>query len=231
MKATVYNTKGTETANIDLPAAVFEQKWNADLVHEVVTSMMANARTSTANTKGRGEVRGGGKKPWKQKGTGRARHGSRRSPIWRGGGMTHGPLSEKNYTKKINKNARAKALGVVLSKKFADGEIVFIDALTFSEPKTKEARAIVLALSGIKGVESLANKRKNAALIVIPGKNVNAEKSFMNFGNMAVAQARDINPVEILSHKYLIMVEPAASVEILETRLSGKKAAKNNVKK
>ncbi len=231
MKATIYTTKGTEAGTIELPASVFEQKWNADLVHEVVTSMMANARTGTASTKGRGEVRGGGKKPWKQKGTGRARHGSRRSPIWRGGGMTHGPLAEKNYGKKINKNARAKALGVALSKKFADGEVVFVENFAFEAPKAKDARTAILSLSGIKGVEALATKRKNAALIVIAGKDVNTEKSFKNFGNIVVAQARDINPVEVLAHKYVVVVDPHTAVGVLETRLGGKKAAKNNVKK
>jgi len=222
MKATLYTKVGKEASQIELPGNVFNQKWNADLVHEVVTSMMSNARTSTADTKGRGDVRGGGKKPWKQKGTGRARHGSSRSPIWRGGGVTHGPLTEKNYTKKINKNARAKALAVVLSKKFADNEIIFVDTLGFTEPKAKDARAVLIALSSIKGVESLKTKRKNAALIVMSGKDVATEKSFRNFGNVVVAQVRDINPVELLTHKYIIVLAPEVSLKILETRVQGK---------
>lgn len=226
MKATVYTTKGVEKSTIEVPEAVFAQKWNADLVHEVVTSMMSNARASIADTKGRGEVRGGGKKPWKQKGTGRARHGSSRSPIWRGGGVAHGPLSEKDYSKKINRNARAKALGVALSKKFADGEVVFLDTFTFAAPKTKEAREVVVSLATIKGVEALKNKRKNAALIVTAGKDAHTEKSFQNFGNIAVAQARDINPVEVLKYKYVIIANPDASVKTLETRVQGKKAVK-----
>lgn len=224
MKATLYTKKGVEASQIELPESVFNQAWNADLVHEVVTSMMSNARTSTADTKGRGDVRGGGKKPWKQKGTGRARHGSRRSPIWRGGGVTHGPLAEKNYTKKINRNARAKALGVVLSKKFADQEVLFVDSLGLLEPKAKEAREVLIALSSIKGIESLKNKRKNAALIVTSGKDVATEKSFQNFGNIVVAQARDINPVEILTHKYVIVLAPEASLATLATRVMGKTA-------
>src|ERR1035437_10040489 len=96
-EATIYNQKGGEAGKIELPAKVFAAKWRADLVHQVVEGMRSNKRSGTADTKDRGEVRGGGKKPWKQKGTGRARHGSTRSPIWVGGGVTHGPLAEKNY--------------------------------------------------------------------------------------------------------------------------------------
>ncbi len=223
MKATIYNAQGKETASVELPEAVFAQKWNADLVHEVVTSMQSNARTSTADAKGRGEVRGGGKKPWKQKGTGRARHGSSRSPIWKGGGVAHGPTSEKDYSKKINRNVRAKALAVVLSKKFADGEMLFVDSFGFTEPKTKSAKGVVLALSQVKGAETLATKRKNAAVVVVPARDANTEKSFHNFGNIAVVQAKDLNPVELLQHKFVIVAAPEASVGVLTTRVAGKK--------
>jgi large subunit ribosomal protein L4 len=201
MKATIYTTKGTEAGSFELPEAVFGAKWNADLIHEV--------------------VRGGGKKPWKQKGTGRARHGSRRSPIWRGGGTTHGPLAEKDYSKKINKNARAKALAVALSKKFADGEVLLVDALSFTAPKAKDARAALVGLSAVKGAASLATKRKNAALVVLPARNEHAEKSFRNFGNVEVAHAKDINPVEVLGHKYVVIADPKASVAVLATRVGG----------
>ncbi len=226
MKATIYNTKGKEVSTIEVPESVFGAKWNADLVHEVVTSMMSNARAGTADAKGRGEVRGGGRKPWKQKGTGRARHGSRRSPIWRGGGVTHGPLAEKDYSKKINRTARAKALGVALSKKFADGEIVLLDTFGFAEPKTKEAKLVLAALSGIKGVETLATKRKNAALVVTSAREINTEKSFQNFGNIVVSQVKDINPVEVLSHKFVIFTSPEAAIAQLAVRMAGKTSSK-----
>jgi large subunit ribosomal protein L4 len=156
--STLYSMAGKEMGTVDLPQEIFGINFNADLVHQVVTSMMANARTGTADSKGRGEVRGGGKKPWKQKGTGRARHGSSRSPIWKGGGVTHGPLAEKNYKKKINKKMRAKALFMVLGSKLKEGNILFVDSLDFTTAKTKDAAKTFKTLSGIKGFERLAGK-------------------------------------------------------------------------
>ncbi len=117
MESKIYNTSGKSVGNIKLPEGIFGLKWNADLVHEVVRLMNSNSRTAIAHTKTRGEVRGGGKKPWKQKGTGRARHGSSRSPIWVGGGVTHGPRNDKNFDRKINKKAKTKALFTILSRK------------------------------------------------------------------------------------------------------------------
>lgn len=223
MDAKIYDVKGKETGKISLPEAVFGQKWNANLVHEVVVSMQSNARAGTAHTKFRGEVAGGGKKPWKQKGTGRARHGSSRSPIWVGGGVAHGPRTEKDYSKKINKNVRSKALAVVLSKKNADGMMVFVDTLGLSKPSAKEARAAIDALGVV--AKDLPIKRKNAALIVLSGRDANAEKSFQNFGNVEVVQAKDVNPVEVLTYKYVIVVDAKASVEVFEKRVASKAAA------
>ncbi|MDE1941428.1 MAG: 50S ribosomal protein L4, partial [Patescibacteria group bacterium] len=114
MEATVYNQQGKSAGKISLPEDIFNVPWNADLVHEIVRLMNSNSRTPVAHTKTRGEVRGGGRKPWKQKGTGRARHGSTRSPIWVGGGVAHGPRNEKNYSRKINRKAKSKALFTIL---------------------------------------------------------------------------------------------------------------------
>lgn len=221
MNAKVFSKEGKETGSVTLPEAVFGVAWNADLVHEVVTGMQANARgESSAHTKGRGEVRGGGKKPWKQKGTGRARHGSTRSPIWVGGGVAHGPINGKDYTVKINKKVRAKALATVLSKKFADLEVIFIDSLKMNEPKTKEAKAVIMAIATGTKNEMLAKKRKNAAIIVIADRDLATEKSFRNFGNFEVVQAKDINPVDLLTYKYVVIADAAGSVEALEKRIA-----------
>lgn len=220
MNAKVYSREGKETGNLTLPESVFGVAWNPDLVHEVVVGMQANARQGTAHTKDRSEVRGGGKKPWRQKGTGRARHGSRRSPIWTGGGVTFGPRNEKDFSVKINKKVRAKALASVLSKKFADNEVLFVDSLGMEEPKTKDAKAVVAALATGTNQESLATKRKNAALLVLAGRQPATEKSFRNFGNIEVAQAKDINPVDLLTYKYVVVADAPSSVEILEQRVS-----------
>lgn len=222
MQATTYNTQGKAVGKIELPESVFGLPWNADLVHEVVHAMQANARAGTAHTKVRGEVRGGGKKPWRQKGTGRARAGSRRSPIWRGGGITFGPRNERDYTTKLNRNVRAKALGVAFSQKLRDDEVIFLDTMTFAAPKAKEARAVLMALSGITGKATLATKRKNAALVVLSGRDERAEKSFRNFGNVLVEQAKDLNPVALLSYKYVIIADAEGVAGVLATRVVAK---------
>jgi len=214
-EATIYSMAGKSTGTIALPESVFGVKWNADLVHQVVTGMQANARETTANTKNRGEVRGGGKKPWKQKGTGRARHGSSRSPIWKGGGVTFGPRAERDFSVKINKKMRRAALLSVLSKKAKDGEIIFIDSFTFAAPKTKEAKAAIVAIAAGAKVERLATKASNAAIIVMPTKTEAVRKSFRNIGSFEIEEVRNLNVVDLLTHKYLVIAEPAKALEIL----------------
>ena len=216
MEQIVYNQKGQETGKIKLPETVFGVSWNADLVHQVIVSMTSSMRHPIANTKTRGEVSGGGKKPWQQKGTGRARHGSTRSPIWVGGGIAHGPRSDKNYDRKVNKKARAKALYTILSKKLKEGEILFVDSISFKAPKAKEAKFTLISLSGIKGFEKLATKPKNAGIIAVNKKYPELVKSFKNFGNVDVEELRTINPVSLLNHKYLIIADPKESLKIFD---------------
>lgn len=220
MKATIYNTKGKETGSIDLPEKVFGAKRNSALVHQVVTALAANARPTVAHTKGRGEVRGGGKKPWAQKGTGRARHGSSRSPIWRGGGTTHGPVKEKNYTQKINRTMSVKALASVLSEKVREGKLLLVDSLDFKIPKTKDARATLDGLGTVKGYGEVATRRKNAVLFALSGKDAVIEKSFRNMHNAEIVETRNLNAMNVLKYRYLVLVEPEKSVGILEKRIS-----------
>src|SRR5262249_45435205 len=152
--------------------------------HQVVTSMQDNARTNVAHVKGRGEVRGGGRKPWQQKGTGRARVGSIRSPIWRGGGITHGPNKNEVFARAIPKKMRAKALVIALSQKMRDGEVVFVDSFGLERPKTAAAKKALVSIAKNKGLERLATKPKNAALVAFSDPTPASIKSFRNLGNV-----------------------------------------------
>ena len=219
MEAKVYNREGKASGKVTLPESVFGVKWNADLVHQVAVSMAANARTPVADTKGRGEVRGGGKKPWKQKGTGRARHGSSRSPIWRGGGVTHGPLAEKVYTKKINRKMRVQALFSALSEKYRQGEVLFVNEFNFTDPKTSEARAALISLATVSGFDGLVTKKKNSAVITFFNGADNDYKSLRNFSNIDLEEIKNLNLSDVLSHKYLIISNPEQSVEFMESKL------------
>jgi large subunit ribosomal protein L4 len=219
LEAKVWNVSGGEAGTIQLPSELFGMPWNADLVHQVYVGMRANARPTVANTKFRGEVAGGGKKPWKQKGTGRARHGSNRSPIWRHGGVTHGPRAERDFSVKINRKMRAAALMSVLSKKMKEGEIIFIDKLVFTEPKTKDARAAMVAIATAAGVPTLATKRVNAAVVALSTKDVMTEKSFRNIGSVISEEIRNLNPVDLMDKRFLIIENPTEAFKILQARL------------
>lgn len=220
MEKDIYNAQGKKSGSVKLPENLFGLSWNGDLVHQVVTAMAANKRTSTADTKGRAEVSGGGKKPWKQKGTGRARHGSSRSPIWVGGGVAHGPLSAKNYKQKINKKMAQKALATALSAKERDGQVLYASALDFgTAPKSKDAAQVVQAFAGIKGFEKLAKARTPKAMLVIPSVNKVLAQSFRNIPQVEVGLAKDLNPLDVTNHQYVILVDAPLSIEVLEKRV------------
>src|SRR3989338_1777316 len=191
MKTKIYNSKGKETGEITLPEEVFGVKWNADLVHEVLASLSTSKRMSTAHTKNRAEVSGGGKKPWQQKGTGRARHGSIRSPLWVGGGVAHGPRNEKNFERKVSKKMKTKALYTILSRKFKEGEVLFVDSIKPSEPKTKVAIQSLQSLAKVEGFKYLFSKRNNAAVLVVPTKDRVNERAFRNLSNIELMEARN----------------------------------------
>jgi len=218
--AKVYNQNGKEVGEVKLPGNVFGLSWNADLVHQVITSMLSDSRVIYAHTKGRGQVAGGGKKPWRQKGTGRARHGSTRSPIWVGGGVAHGPNGLKNYSRKINKKMKIKALYTILSRKLKDGEILFVDKFEIAKPKTVDAIKILESLSKIKAYSDILSKRKNSATIALSGKKMAVEKSFANIGNIEVDELRNINPVDLLNKKYLVIENPTESIKFIEAKMA-----------
>lgn len=218
MEVKVYNQKGESTSSQTLNDKLYGLKWNADMIHQVVVSMQSNARQNNAHTKGRGEVSGGGKKPWRQKGTGRARHGSTRSPIWIGGGTTHGPSNERNYDKKINRKMKTKALFTILSEKIRQNQFLLVDDFNSAKPSTKEAQKSVLAWSKIPGLEKTAFKTGKRALIVTPTKSDTVIKSFANLKSVKVEEAASINPLMLATYANVIVVNPAKSLPVLEAR-------------
>ena len=210
MEYPLYNQKAENIGKVDLPDQIFGLKMNADLLHQVVTSQMSNKRQVLAHAKGRGEVRGGGKKPWKQKGTGRARHGSIRSPIWKGGGATFGPTKERNFKKKLNHKMVRKALFVALSSKARDNQLLVVDGIKLQNPKTKEMAVLFKNFLGMFG------KNPNV-LLVMPAGDDNAKRASKNLQYLSTVEAKDLNPLEVMAHKNLIFVKD--SVGILEKKL------------
>ena len=219
LSADIWSAQGKKSGSLQLPENIFGVAWNEALMHQVVTSMQDNARTNVAHVKGRGEVRGGGRKPWKQKGTGRARHSSIRSPIWRGGGSTHGPNKDENFSRTIPKKMRAKALFIALSRKLKDGELVFVNSFDIEKPSTASAKKALSALAK-SGFGALESKKKNAALVAFSDAKEASVKSFRNLAHIHYASVRDLNPVSVLRSKYLILENPEAAVAILATRAS-----------
>ena len=198
-EAVVYNQKGEKVGKIELPVGIFDIKMNNDLVHQVIVSQMANRRQVSAHTKDRGAVSGGGKKPWRQKGTGRARHGSNRSPIWKGGGVTFGPTKDRNFKEKIPAKMRRKALFAVLSSKADNNEMIILDSLEISKPKTKLAKEILKNMP----VE------KKSCLFAFEEKNENFFKAIRNIPKIQGLEARNLNVLDILSSKYFLLSKEA----------------------
>lgn len=215
MNVKVYNQEGQEAGTRELPK-LFELPWNADLVHQVVTSQAANRRPTVAHTKGRGEVRGGGRKPWRQKGTGRARHGSIRSPIWKGGGVTHGPVREKQFKKKINKKMASRALATVLSAKIRDREVLLLTPLTFERAKTREAARAFANITRGAGTNDLTVKAGRALFLIGTGDGT-LRRALGNLPFLKLESARNVTALDALNHKYLVI--PTDALPALAERL------------
>ncbi len=202
METAVYNQQNKKIGTIKLPDLIFQAAWNPDLVHQALVAHTANKRTVVAYTKGRSDVSGGGKKPWRQKGTGRARTGSIRSPLWRGGGITFGPAKEKDYQKKINKKIKRAALFSILSKKLADNEIKIVDTLNLSEHKTKEVK---------NTLKNLLGEEKGSVLFIPITNNKNLFLASRNVANVSTINPLSLNVYDCLTHKFLFIDKNAVS--------------------
>lgn len=197
-KVKVYTIDGKEAGSMDLPGRIFDVKFNDQLVHQAAVAQAANSRSAIADTKGKGEVRGGGKKPWKQKGTGRARHGSIRAPQWKGGGVIFGPKSINNFSKKINKKMKMKALFMVLSAKLKDNEVVIVDSFKIEKISTK-------IIKGVLGKLPLDGK----VIIALDKKDDKFIKSSKNLPNISFVASNSLNVVDLLSNKTLLINKDA----------------------
>lgn len=202
-KVKVYNQKGEAVRDKELNNDLFNLTPNVALIHQVVETQQANSRLNLAHTKTRADVKGGGRKPWKQKGTGRARHGSSRSPIWVGGGITFGPSNERNFTKKLNKKMKQKALFMCLSDRVMHDNLLLIEDFKVESVKTKDIKAILKKLSIEKKV-----------LIVLVKQDLDIVNASNNLKNVKIILANSLNCVDILNYPTVLMVEDA--VEVIE---------------
>ncbi|MFA6410552.1 MAG: 50S ribosomal protein L4 [Candidatus Buchananbacteria bacterium] len=215
IKATVYNLSGEKVKEMDLNPAVFGIAVKPELVTQAVVALQANRRQVLADTKDRSEVAGGGRKPWKQKGTGRARHGSTRSPLWRSGGITFGPTSERNFTQKVNKKANRKAILMCLSDKAANQKIILIDKLELEKAKTKKFFEILQNLD-LRDKKSTAKKKEESAgktkkklakkvLVIMPSKDEKIRRATKNVSRLETILANSLNVYDVLQANYLLI--------------------------
>ncbi len=198
-RVALYNTSGEQVGEIDLNDSVFGVPVHQSVLHDAVVAYLANQRQGTHDTKTRGEVRGGGRKPWRQKGTGRARHGSRRSPIWRGGGTIFGP-HPRDYTIRLPKKVRRLAMKSALSSKVESGDIVVLDELKLDQPRTKE---MVRILENLKVAEK--------ALVVTAAQDENVVKSARNIVGVKPTTAGFLNVYDLMAHRTLVITRDAVS--------------------
>lgn len=222
MKVNVYTMEGKVSKTLDVPEAIFDAAWNADLVSQVLYSQASNRRAGTAHTKDRSEVRGGGKKPWAQKGSGRARHGSSRSPIWRHGGVTFGPRNDKDYKKTIPKGMKVAALFSLLSAKVKAGKVIFVDDVPALSGKTKEANEAMKGLTTIEGFNTLCYKKANNVYFSVKKGDDKAKQAFRNLPYMTLHNMEDLNPLDLANTRYLVIANPEETIAYLSSKVGSK---------
>ncbi|MBD3310923.1 MAG: 50S ribosomal protein L4 [Candidatus Magasanikbacteria bacterium] len=205
----IYNLEGNEKGSVKLSDFVFGQKVKELVVHQVYSAAMSNRRQKLAHAKDRSEVRGGGRKPWRQKGTGRARHGSIRSPLWSGGGVTFGPLKARNFKKKINRKLKSIATRMCLSDKVSNDKLIIMEQIKF-DGKTKTVADVLNKLPSVGKKTAILVDKKDEKLI----------RSVRNIPNIEVKRVQDVNIIDLLHHQYLILDKKA--VKVLEERFSEK---------
>lgn len=207
----LYNQKAEAIGDEKLADKVFSVEMNQDLVHQAFVTQMANERQVLAHTKDRSEVRGGGKKPWKQKGTGRARSGSSRSPIWIGGGVTFGPTKDRNFKKKINRKMKQKAIYMVLSDKVKNNNFILLDKLELSEYKTKAVNEILKGLEKLLYANVIPENEKKAikrsCLIINDAKDMKVKYSSRNIAGVEIINLENINILDLLKYQNLILTK------------------------
>ncbi|MEK9130010.1 MAG: 50S ribosomal protein L4 [Patescibacteria group bacterium] len=211
MKIAVYNQEGNKIEEQELNPAIFNVEAKSEVIHQIVVAQMANARQVLAHTKTRGQVRGGGRKPWKQKGTGRARAGTTRSPLWKGGGIVFGPTKERNFSQKVNKKMKKKALFMVLSDKVANNAMTVLDKIELKEGKTKVFLKTLKDLNKLFQLSSekqVENKKENKSiLVVVEKKNEYLVRAIKNVPKILTIRADCLNVVDLLKYKYLLITK------------------------
>ena len=222
-EALVYKKDGEKAGVVKLPEELFSFPWSDELVHQVVTGIASNQRAATAHVKERAEVRGGGRKPWRQKGTGRARHGSIRSPLWVGGGVTFGPNKNKKYTKKINKKMQAKAFFTALSEKLRSGSLAFIDDFSTEKPSTQTASQYVEKVCG-----ETADKKKNICTLVFAESDESTRKSFSNIKGVHTFALNALNTKDVLSARKIFFLNSKKTLDYLSVKGRGVSAGQYN---
>lgn len=195
IKVKLYDFQGKEIGEEILDGALFNVASDPELIYEMVTAQQKNSRDVLAHTKGRAEVRGGGKKPWKQKGTGRARHGSIRSPLWIGGGITFGPTKERNFSVKVNKKVKQKALAMVLSDKVANDKLILLESYNLPEAKTKVLQT---------AFSNLPNKNKST-LVITKNAQENIVRASRNLPKVSTINFGSLNIVDLMKKEYLVI--------------------------